>query len=221
MLCEIYVATSGSPYYNWPIWEISGPDIELTVPLLNQMMSKCNLFWNQYGYELDWDGTATEISSQYYVLNSSEESWAMHQNYGKGTGKVCLYFCDVLNGGIQTAYCVPNPSKLLHNVNNVYTAYSPNVWYWGSAVAHEHGHAFGYLIDEYLFDVYSLPCGDTSGFPAGVPRYLYADPEGCYMGNLMFYAVEDWTWDRYDLTDGQENWVNWFQMNYPNNFPKY
>ncbi len=219
--CEIYVATSGYPNYNWPIWEIAGPDIELTVGLLNQMMAKNNSFWNEYGYELDWDGTATEISSQYYVLNSQDESRAMHQNYGRGTDKISLYFVDVLNGGIQTAYCVPNPAKILHNIDNVYTVYSPTVWYWGSPIAHEHGHAFGYLLDEYLFDVYDLPCGDTSGFPAGVPRYLYADPTGCYMGNLMYYAVAEWTWDRYDLTPGQENYVNWFQMNYPDNFPKY
>lgn len=219
--CDVYVATSGSPYYNWPIWEVTGPDIELTMAHLNNLMSWNNSFWNQYGYALDWDGTVTEISSQYYYLNSQDESRAMHVNNGKGTGKLSLYFVDVLNGDIQTAYCVPNPSKILHNPDNVYTAYSPNVWYWENVVAHEHGHAFGYFIDEYLFDVYSLPCGDTSGFPYGVPRYLYADPDGCYMGNLMYYAVPEWSWSHYDLTPGQENYVNWFHLNYPDNFIKH
>ncbi|MFH1515493.1 MAG: hypothetical protein ABIG42_08540, partial [bacterium] len=219
--CEIFVATSGAPNYNWPIWERPGPDVELTTGILIGMIANANNIWHQYGYNMVWDGTATEISSQYYILNSPEESTQMHTNNGRGNNKICLYFVDVLNDGVETAYCVPSPVKSNHNVHNVYTVYSPNVWYWEIVVAHEEGHNFGYLLDQYLFEYFNLPCGDTSGFPPGVPDYLYSDPKGCYLGNLMDASVEGWGWEEYDLTNGQENYVNWFQINYPTNFPWY
>jgi hypothetical protein len=219
MPCEIYVATTGAPNYDWPIYEQAGPDVELSVSNLLTQIQWSNNFWQQYGYKLVWDGSVTLMSSQYYILNTSEEAEEMHNTYGRGTDKISLYFVDAVTG-MDTAYCVPRTPKSMHNVDNVYTVYSPTVWTWQQAIAHEHGHALGYLIDEYLFDMYSLPCGDTSGFPGGVPKYLYADPLGCYQGNMMFYGVEGWSWTQYDLTSGQHNYMNWFQYAYPDNWPK-
>ena len=219
--CEMFVATTGAPNYTWPVWERPGPNVVLTPTILTGMLANANNIWNQYGYNLVWDGTATEISSQYYILNTPNESTEMHNNNGRGNNKICLYFVDVLNDGVETAYCVPTPVKANQNVDNVYTVYSPTVYYWDIVIAHEEGHHFGYLLDQYLFDLFGLPCGDTSGFPGGVPRYLYSDPKGCYLGNLMDASVDGWSWDKYDLTNGQENYVNWFHINYPDNFPWY
>lgn len=216
---EIYVAVSGG---HWPIYEKAGPDIELTVPILNQMISWANSFWNQYGYNLDWDGTVTVLPASYYVLNSGNESYTMHYNYGRGTGKVCLYFVDQLDAG-NTAYCVPSYPKSTHTDDNVYTVYSPNVWYWENVIAHEHGHAIGYLVDQYLYDMAGCACGNNTCLGAwqGYSVFLYSDPTACYYGNLMMASVEGWGWEQYDLTPGQHEYVNWFHSTYPNNFVKY
>lgn len=218
---EVYVATSGAPNNYWPIHELPGPDEQLTLATVNQMVNWANLFWNQYGYNLTWDGSVTTMASQYYILNSSDESWQMHQTYGKGKNKAAIYFVDKCNDGIETAYTVPASPITNHNVDNVYTVYSPNVWYWQNVIAHEHGHAIGYYFDQYLFDYFGVACGNEAALPSGLPKYLYSDPAGCYNGNLMFYSIDGWNWDRYDLTKGQENYINWFHNKYPNNWRDY
>jgi hypothetical protein len=216
---EIYVAVSGG---HWPIYEKTGPDIELTVPILTQMMGYANNFWNQYGYNLVWDGTVTTMSAQYYVLNNGDESYQMNNSYGRGTGKISLYFVDQLDAG-NTAYCVPGYPKSNHTDDNVYTVYSPNVWYWENVIAHEEGHEIGYLVDQYLYEMAGCACGNNSCLGAwqGYSVYLYSDPTACYYGNLMMASVDGWGWEQYDLTYGQHQYVNWFHNTYPNNFAKY
>jgi len=217
--CEIYVARDSSGH--WPIWEAPNPDIELTITHLQNQMNWTNLLWNQFGYNLVWDGTVTFMASKYYVLNNNDEAWEMHSVYGAGTNKVSMYFCDVLDGGVQTAYATPLFPRSQHTVNNVFSAYSTNVWYWQQAISHEQGHILGYYFDQYIFDLEGVACGDEGGLPGGYPTYLYSDPEACYPGNLMWYYYDGWTWNKFDITKGQEDYINSFHYSYNENFPWY
>ena len=217
--CEFYVARDSSGH--WPIWEAPNPDIELTITQLQNQLSWTNSLWNQFGYNLVWDGTVTFMASKYYNLDSGAESQEMHNNYGKGTDKLSIYFVDRLDSGVQTAYAVPFYPRSQHTVNNTYSVYSPSVWFWQQAVSHEQGHTIGYYFDQYIFDLEGVPCGDEGALPGGYPIYLYSDPAGCYAGNLMWYYYEGWGWNRFDITKGQQDYMNSFHYTYNDNFPWY
>jgi hypothetical protein len=212
--CELYVATDdGTPSGTWPIWEAPDPDEELTIDHLYNLMTWCNNIWNQYGINLVWDGSVTIMNSQFY--NLSDDS-LMHNTYGKSTGMMSLYFVNQCSS--NTAYCVVVWPEWNHNVQNVFTVYSPNIWYWQDVTAHEHGHALGYLFDMYLYDMAGCPCGDNDCL--GSSPVLYWDPEACYDGNLMWYSM-GYSWDMYNLTEGQWQWIYYFNYHYDENFPWY
>ena len=217
--CKIFVAKNSSG--KWPIWEGSSPATELNLTILQNQINWTNNLWSKYGFNLVWDGTVTFMASSYYILNSGNESLQMHNTYGKSSGKLCLYFVDVVDTGVQTAYCTPMYPPSQNNITNVYTVYSPNVWYWQQAISHEEGHAIGYFFDMYIYDIEGVACGNEAGLPSGYPTYLYSDPTACYAGNLMFYYYEGWTWNRFNLTKGQENYLDYFHYMYPNNFPSH
>ena len=213
--CILFVATDdGTANGKWPENESTGHILNTSD--LNQMMAWANDIWNQYGYELHWDSTPTIISAQYYNLDAGEDS-VMHDTYGKPTNKLSLYFVNSIYG-TSTAYCRVVYPPTGQNVNLTFTVYSPNVWFWQSAVAHEHGHAFGYLFDEYLYDQAGCECGDNVCL--GSTPFLFWCTDGCYEGNLMWYSL-GLPWDQFDLVTGQSQWVSYFQFSYPNNFPWY
>jgi fibronectin type 3 domain-containing protein len=217
---EIWVATTnGTSTGTWP----TSSSETLTVGLINQMLTWCNNLWNQYGYNLVWDGTPSFLPSQYYVLNSWSEESQMHDNHNSNGAKCDLYFVDQLVPGYNTAYCWVFENQWEHNVNNVYTVYSPNIWYWEDVIAHEYGHAIGYFNDVYMYGQSGCPCGNHTCFENyfGYVPYLYDNTISCYNGNLMWYYVTGWTWDQFDLTDGQYNYIHEFHYNNPTNYPWY
>jgi len=210
--CNIYVATDdGTETGTWPIWEEPDPDEELTIDHIRNLMTWTNNFWNQYGYHLNWDGTVTIMDSKYYFLNGQD--WEMHELYGRYTGKTSLYFeCST-----GTAYCWVFYPPSDHSVGNVFTVYGPNVWYWEDVVSHEYGHGIGYLFDEYAYTSMGCDCGDNVCI-GGVPWLFWVD-DGCYYGNLMWYCIIGWTWDLYNMTNAQAQFINKFHFQNPNNFP--
>lgn len=206
----IAVATDdGTPTGNWPY----NGSVYLSLATLNQMINWANSIWNQYGYDLDWDGTTwTCMSDDYYILDSTAEDNAMNSAYHTD-GKLNLYF---VSGGVSTAYCWVRPIKANHNVVNIYSVYGPSIWNWQAVVAHEHGHAFGYFFDEYLYPYNGCACGDN-GCLGSVP-YLYWNDYGCYGGDLMYYDM-GWAWNQYNLNYGQNQWIHEFSFDYVTNFP--
>ena len=217
--CKIFVAKNSSG--KWPIWEGTSPAQELTLTHIQNQITWTNNLWSKYGYNLVWDGTVTFMASSYYIVNNDAESTQMHNTYGKPTGKLSLYFVDVVPTGIQTAYCVPVSPRSAHTISSTYTVYSPNVWYWQQAISHEEGHHIGYYFDMYIYDIEGVACGDKYNLPGGYPTYLYSDPTACYAGNLMYYYYEGWTWNRFTLTKGQQDYINTFHYQSPNNFPSH
>ena len=83
-----------------------------------------------------------------------------------------------------------------HNVNRLFTYYCPGVMHWESIMAHEHGHCLGYLIDQYMFNLLGVECGDLDGLEANGYSFtwLFTDPEACYQGNVMYYCYWYWGW---------------------------
>jgi fibronectin type 3 domain-containing protein len=209
---QICVATDdGTPTGNWPY---NGPTY-LDLTILNNMINWANNFWGQYGYHLEWDGsTITYMASQYYINDNLAEENLMHDTYHQNN-VMSLYFVQQLFSG-NTAYCWTYGSQAAHNVNNVYTVYSPNVWTWQAVVSHEHGHGFSYFFDEYLYSMYSCACGDNGCL--GYTPYLYWNDIGCYGGNLMYYDM-GWAWSSYELTPDQNEYTHIFNYNNPVNFP--
>lgn len=217
---EIYVATTnGTSTGTWPTYG-STP---LTHATLLQMLSWANQYWAIYGYELTWDQTETFMASSYYVLNNDTEVIQMHNDYGYGSNMMSLYFVDQLQPGSNTAYCITYNNPASATVNNVFTVYSPNVWSWQNVIAHEHGHAYGYLQDQYLYAEAGCPCGNDTCLASwlGYTPYLWSDPLACYMGNQMYYADPARAWSWYNFTRGQRDWVFEFHFTYPSNFPWY
>jgi hypothetical protein len=220
---ELYVATDdGTSGGTWPTWEAPDPDDELTLTHLKNHLRWCNLIWNQYGYNLVWDETPVIMSSQYYILETTTELHQMHNLYGRSTGKLSLYFVDQVAWG-STAWSMGYENLSIHNVNYIFSYYCPGVMYWQSAVAHEHGHGLGYLIDQYMFDAYDIPCGDlTALYNAGYHfTWLYCDPDACYAGNVMYYCYPQFEWDFYSFTTRQSQAIHRFHFNIDGNFPWY
>lgn len=217
--CEIYVATDdGTENGTWPVQEYNNE--ELTVETLNTMLTWCNNFYNQYGYNLVWDGTVTIMSAEYYIVEWPEDE-QMHNEYGRGTDMLSLYF--VQSG--WTAYTIPRYPETEQVVNSVFSVYSPNIWYWEDVIAHEHGHEFGYLIDQYLYGMTPCECGDwecLEQYADEEAKYLYSDPNACYEGNLMWYYIYNSGWEDYSITlPGQAQWIYGFHFRNPDNFPWY
>jgi len=216
---EIYVATTnGTSTGTWP----TNGATPLTHATLLQMVQWNNYFWNLYGYNLVWDQTETFMAASYYTLEYEEEDFEMHDAYGRGTNKLSLYFVDQAYWA-STAYCWVFDPQSDHNVDNVFTVYTPNVWTWQNVIAHEHGHATGYLNDQYLYPMYGCPCGDNVCLEAamGEPIYLFSITNGCYMGNQMYYANPSYLWSQYEFRIAQWNWVHEFAFLNPTNFPWY
>lgn len=217
--CEIYVATDdGTEIGTWPIRESYNE--ELTIETLNAMMTWCNNFYNQYGYNFVWDGTVTIMSAEYYNVEWPEDE-EMHDEYGRGTDMLSLYF--VQSG--WTAYTIPRYPESEQTVDSVFSVYSPNIWNIEDVIAHEHGHEIGYLVDQYLYDMVPCECGDWECLEQYVGEealYLYSCPDACYEGNLMWYGYYSLGWDEYDLTlRSQAQWIYGFHFRNPNNFPWY
>jgi fibronectin type 3 domain-containing protein len=215
----INIATDdGTPTGNMPY----NGSVYLTLATVNQMITWGNLFWNQYGYELYWDGTTwTCMSDQYYVLSGGELG-LMRSTYHHNPTQMDLYF---VSGGVSTAFCIVQSSKAAHNVNNVYTVYGPSVWDWQAVVAHEHGHGLGYFYDQYLYDYNGCACGDNVCMCAAEPGdcisgepYLYWNDYGCYAGDLMYYEML-WNWNQYNINWGQNQWFHQFNFDYVSNYP--
>ncbi|MFH1513907.1 MAG: fibronectin type III domain-containing protein [bacterium] len=219
---EVYVATTnGASNGTWPM---NGPT-QLNHAKVVEMMTWANNIWNQFGYNLNWDGGETFMAVQYYNLDNDAEMTTMHYTYGQRSGlgaiKLSIYLVNQLQPGAgNTAYCIVQQYEYNHTDNNVFSVYSPNVWSWQSVVAHEHGHAIGYLEDQYLYLECGCPCGDQSCLAAciGHTPFLHSDPTGCYNGNLMHYDISGWTWNQYEISDNQWRFVNEFHYLYPNNF---
>lgn len=214
--CDVYVATDdGTEGGTWPVRE--GWSEELTIETINNMIIWCNNFWAMYGYSFIWDGTVTIMSAEYYNVGSSEAE-EMHNQYGRGTDKLSLYF--VQSG--WSAYTIPRYPESEQNVNNVFSVYAPNIWYYESVIAHEHGHEFGYLGDMYLYEWTGCPCGDEECLEKrGVDEtYMFLeDTEACYEGNLMWFTIYT-SWEEYDITLlGQAQWVYGFNFRNPDSFP--
>jgi hypothetical protein len=215
LTCDVFVATDdGTEDGIWPTDEYHYPSVELNPDILNSLINWCNSFWSQYGYQLSWDGSFTIMSAEYYILDSGE-SEQMHDQYGRNTGTMSLYFVQ----SEWTAFTVPRYPETLQTVDNTYSVYGPNIFQVQSTVSHEHGHIFGYLIDQYYYDMTGCPCGDEECLPPGCDTYLFSDPDACYEGNLMWYNYWGKPWNEYDLTDSQSQWVNEFQFTFPDNFP--
>ncbi|MFH1514206.1 MAG: hypothetical protein ABIG42_01970, partial [bacterium] len=212
--CAIFVATDdGTESGRWPVWESPDPDEELTITHLQNLISWTNSIYNQYGYNLNWDGIVTIMESRYYNLNGQD--WEMHGQYGAGTDKLCMYF----EQSTATAYCYVYYDKNAQTVNNTFSVYGPNCWYWESVGAHEWGHGLGYLFDEYAYSGAGCDCGDNVCL--GYTPWLYWCNDGCYYGGIMWYCIIGWTWDQYNFTKGQAQYVNRFHFEYPDNFPWY
>jgi fibronectin type 3 domain-containing protein len=206
----INIATDdGTPTGNMPF----NGSTYMTLATVNQMIDWANLIWNPYGYDLDWDGTTwTCMSDQYYVIDAGETG-LMRGAYHHNPAQLDLYF---VSGGVSTAFCVVYSPQSSHNVNNVFSVYGPSVWYWQAVTAHEHGHAFAYFFDEYLYPMNGCACGDNVCL--GSVPYLYWNDYGCYGGDLMYYDM-GWAWNQYNLNFGQNQWVHEFNFNNPTNFP--
>ena len=212
---EVYVATTnGMSSGTWPM---DGPT-ELNHATVVQMMGWGNGIWNQYGYNLDWDGTETFMAAQYYNLDNDAEMNAMQNAYGYNSNKLSIYFVNQLQSG-NTAYCIVQENKYQHTDSNVFSVYSPNVWDWQGVVAHENGHAIGYFEDQYLYDQCGCSCGNQSCLATciGYTPFLYTDPTGCYNGNLMHYEL-GWNWNQYEISVNQWQFINGFHFSYPTNF---
>jgi len=211
---QIVVATDdGTPTGNWPM---NGPT-PLDLTILNNMITWGYSFWNQYGYDLDWDGvTVTIAGAQFYNIDDGAESIAMHAAHHIN-GLLSLYFVNQIPPEYNGAYCVIYP-KPLQTVDNTYSVYDPNGWYTQMIVAHEEGHGFGYFFDEYLYGTHVPPCACGDNVCLGYTPSLFWIDNGCYAGNLMWYDY-GWTWDSYDIQLTQWEAVNQFQFEYPANFP--
>ncbi|MCD6217411.1 hypothetical protein J7L05_06085 [bacterium] len=214
MPVQVCVATDdGTPGGNWPY---DGTNY-LDLARLNQMITWANNFWHQYGYNLNWDGsTVTIMDWIYYNLDNGAEVNAMHTAYHTNN-LLTLYWVNQLDPPHNTAYCRCYTPESAHNVNNVFTAYSPNVWTWESVVEHENGHAMAYYFDEYLYNAGGCACGDNGCL--GYVPWLYWCDNGCYNGNLMYYHQMGWTWDLFNLVNGQWQQINEFNFNNPTNYP--
>jgi hypothetical protein len=207
--------TDGTWEGTWPVFEEPDPDEELTPAHIQNLVNWTNNIWNQYGYNLVWDQQITIMDAKYYIADEDGEDGEMHNLYGRGSNKICMYF----NQSTGTAYCYVYGWQPDHNVNNVFSVYGPNCWYWESVGAHEWGHGLGYLFDEYVYGSTGCPCGDNACI--GYEPWLYWCDDGCYDGNIMWYCIIGWPWDWYSYTKGQAQFVNKFHFNNPGNFPWY
>jgi hypothetical protein len=221
-----YVATDHSdrlPYYRNP----SGGTVDFTYDIAKAQRMWANKFWNNYGMNLVDNGTFMIMDDEeddhgFYILDEGE-ILPMHAKYGQkySPDALCMYFVQMLPSGMDTAFCVwPSFVDTLseHNSQNVFHVYSPNVWYWQESMAHESGHAFGALIDEYLLipsmgvNCYILKLLLGPGY-----QHLYCDDTGYYEGNLMWFSM-GWSINQYDLTRGQADYVTKFNEDYANNW---
>jgi hypothetical protein len=225
---RFYVALDYSgavPYYTSP----SGGKIEFTYSIASKQRDWANKLWNQYGYNLVDDGSFKVMDDNwdtdpaYYHLGSGQEVLAMHQAYGRqqSPDRLSIYFVQTLPPGMYTAFCAwPSTVQGLpgHNSTNVFVVVSPNVWYWQEVVAHESGHAFGSLIDEYLLlPEQGFNCDDLIASLPPSSNYLYCDDAAYYEGNLMYFAM-GWMIDQYSLSKGQADWVDHFNDLFPDNW---
>lgn len=216
---EVYVALSGPTPPNWPT--------DWTHARVVNQMTWANQLWNQYGYELDWDGTETFMSSNYYSISWAEVG-QMHSAYGgqPTSTKLSLYIVNEFEWtSPDTAFCITYPDKSNHKQHNVFTVYSPNVWDWQDVVAHEHGHAFGYLFDQYLYNENTCTCGnntclcaaDPTECSGGAPYMFWIGAPGCESPNLMWYSTGA-PIGSYNLQTGQYDQEYKFHFDYPSNF---
>jgi hypothetical protein len=218
------VDTGGNlPYLENP----GGSEIEFSYTVASQLRSWANLLWNKYGFNLVDDGTIHIMDENasdwnYYHLDSETEVASMHSNYGQsGTPDTLnMYFVQTLPYDLETAFCTLPASGGLsnHKRQHVYHVYSPNVYFWEEVMAHESGHAFGALEDIYLL----LPflgyyCYELKNDQPPNKQYLYCEDNAYYPGNLMWFSM-GWSIYAYDLTQGQADWVEWFNDEYPENW---
>ena len=211
------------PYYRSP----SGQTSEFTFNIAKTQRTWANKFWNNYGMNLVDSGTFMIMDDDqgdggFYLLDENEVL-TMHDKYGKkySPDALSMYFVQSLPSGMDTAFCAwPASVDTLseHNSQNVFHVYSPNVWYWQEAMAHESGHAFGALIDEYLLiPSIGLNCNLLKQLLGQGYQHLYCDDTGYYEGNLMYFSM-GWNIDQYDLTRGQADFVTDFNDSYAHNW---
>ncbi len=211
------------PYYSGP----SGYK-EFSMAVIDDLRNWTNILWNQYGIDMVNDGWSPMTDNvpydhAYYNLDAFEEVDEMHARYGnlQTPDKLNVYWVQTLPYGYDTAFCAwPESVDTLfeHQSDVVFIVISPNTWYWEEVLAHEGGHAFGAMIDEYLlYPDYNYWCDDLYEDIPPNWQYLYCQDSACYPGNLMWFSL-GWPIENYNLTSGQAWWVQSFHNKYPNNW---
>jgi hypothetical protein len=206
---EVYVARNGSDV--WPAgWS--------TTVVTNQI-TWANQLWDDYGYRLAWDGTVEYMLTDYFNLETEAELAAMHNAYGgySNNNKLSLYIVNSFPPGWgNTAFCITYPNINQQTQHNVFSVYGPIVASWQDVVAHENGHAFGYLFDEYLYTEASCPCGDNDCL-GEIPYLFWIGTPGCQSPNLMWYSTGA-PIGSYNLQSGQYDQTYKFHFDHPTNF---
>jgi hypothetical protein len=233
--CWVYVAENTSGLWPYNFWQGG----ELTVDNIVNQMTWGNNFWNGYGYNLSWGDTKiTSIGSngQYYNINSVEEAIQMHEDYGQfyHPDSLCIYYVDSIYDNIS-GFCAVRCDLESQNSSQVFIVLSDKVWNNQAVTAHESGHAFGCLIDQYLKCEWDA--NDCDGIRSDW-RYpscwdiLFCDDIGSCYTNIMGYSNFDKPINYYNLTiggkpniyhegdyySGQLSWIHSFNWNYPSNW---
>lgn len=186
-----------------------------------------NEFWGKWGGSIE----LTEIdyiNRTSWLAASTSEMQSCHQQYRDTSGPINVYYVNnVTDLESAAAYAI---MACRYNQQNHNMTYIVNTDYGtGRTLAHELGHAFSLLFDEYLLDFYT--CAQIkSGSCAPGTIDAWCSPSDAIPGNIMYWhytnltqptqyfmSQKNWQTPEKPIDSQVENWV-YFHTNYKNNF---